>query len=135
MLARDGAVTLDSNTVATPPSARARGAVRSARGVGEIDAVGAAGLDAPPNPNENLNAFVVVDPVTGQRTFDDASWVNVVSTPGELVDRELVDRELVDCELVDRQLVDRQLVDRQLVDRQLVDGTRARTGPVGSSSE
>jgi serine protease AprX len=49
-------------------------------GVGEIDAEGASEVISPPNPNENLNAFVVTDPVTGTRTFDQASWVAAVST-------------------------------------------------------
>jgi hypothetical protein len=48
-------------------------------GVGEIDAEGASEVISPPNPNENLNAFVVTDPVTGARTFDQASWVAAVS--------------------------------------------------------
>ena len=120
MLARNGAVTLDSNLVdasecSSPP------AVFAAAGVGEIDAAAAAELVAPPNPNENLNAFVVVDPLTGQPSFDSARWVNVVSTTCELVDGELVDRELDNCELVDGQLVDRELDDRELVDGELVD--------------
>ena len=79
MLARNGAVTLDSNTVSSPECSSPPG-YEFAGGVGQIDAAAAAALDAPPNPNENLNAFVVVDPVTGQRTFDGASWANVVST-------------------------------------------------------
>ena len=80
LLARTAAVTLDSNTIDQPRRARARRLVRSPRGVGEIDAAAAAGLVAPPNPNENLNAFVAVDPLTGQPTFDGPGWVNVVST-------------------------------------------------------
>jgi subtilisin family serine protease len=79
LLALTAAVTLDSNTIdasacSSPPASSFAG------GVGEIDAAAAAGLVAPPNPNENLNAFVVVDPATGQPSFDNASWVNVVST-------------------------------------------------------
>ncbi|MCW2978113.1 MAG: hypothetical protein JWM06_3394, partial [Actinomycetia bacterium] len=77
LLARNGAVTLDSNTITTPECSSPHSL---AAGVGEIDAAAAAGLVTPPNPNENLNAFVAVDPSTGQRAFDSASWVNVVST-------------------------------------------------------
>jgi subtilisin family serine protease len=79
MLARNGAVTLDSNVVSSPECSSPPG-YEFAGGVGQIDAAAAAALGAPPNPNENLNAFAVVDPVTGQRTFDSTSWVNVVST-------------------------------------------------------
>jgi hypothetical protein len=79
MLARNGAVTLDSNTINNPdcsgPPSRSLDA-----GVGEIDAAAAAALTTPPNPNENLNTFVAVDPGTGQPIFDNANWVNAVST-------------------------------------------------------
>ena len=78
MLARNGAVTMDSNIVSNPACSSAP--YSFAGGVGEIDAAAAAAHAAPPNPNENLNDFVVVDPLTGQRTFDNANWVNVVST-------------------------------------------------------
>ena len=89
---------------------------------------------APPNPNENLNAFVAVDPVTGQQTFDSASWVNVVSTTanwttanwttaswtdGELDDGELDDGELDDGELDDGELDDGELDDGELDNREL----------------
>ena len=43
-------------------------------GVGEIDAGVASTFDDPPNPNENLNAFVGPDSTTGQLMFDQASW-------------------------------------------------------------
>jgi subtilisin family serine protease len=50
-------------------------------GVGEIDAAAAASLSfTPPNPNENLDTFVTTDPLTGTKTFDQASWVSAVST-------------------------------------------------------
>ena len=61
-------------TCSSPPDRR------SPAGVGEIDAAAAAAHVAPPNPNENLNAFVAVDPLTGQPAFDGLRWVNVVST-------------------------------------------------------
>jgi serine protease AprX len=52
-----------------------------AAGVGEIDAAAAASLDfTPPNPNENLDAYVTTDPLTGAKTFDEASWSSTVST-------------------------------------------------------
>ncbi len=52
-----------------------------AAGVGEIDAAGAASLDfPPPNPNENLDAFVSNDPTTGQPVFDSAAWASTVSS-------------------------------------------------------
>jgi serine protease AprX len=52
-----------------------------ASGVGEIDAAVAASLDfTPPNPNENLVAFVAPDPVTGLPTFDQAAWASAVSS-------------------------------------------------------
>ena len=52
-----------------------------AAGVGEIDAAAAAGLPfIPPNPNENLNAFVSVDPLTGQASFNQAAWSSAVAT-------------------------------------------------------
>jgi serine protease AprX len=50
-------------------------------GVGEIDAAYAASLDfVPPNPNENLDAFVSTDPTTGQASFNQAAWSDYVST-------------------------------------------------------
>jgi serine protease AprX len=55
----------------------------SATGVGEVDGASAAQVADPPNPNENLNAFVVTDATTGERSFDAAAWVTAVSTqPG-----------------------------------------------------
>jgi hypothetical protein len=79
LLARTAAVTLDSNAI-TNPTCSSPPAQSFAGGVGEIDATAAAALVTPPNPNENLHAFVAVDPVTGQPSFDSAGWVNVVST-------------------------------------------------------
>jgi len=49
-------------------------------GVGEIDAATAASLDfTPPNPNENLNVFITTAPITGAKTFDQASWASTVA--------------------------------------------------------
>jgi len=55
------------------------GSLGQAAGVGEIDATAAATLDSAPNPNENFYKFVETDPVTGQRTFNQASWSSAVS--------------------------------------------------------
>jgi uncharacterized protein YjbI with pentapeptide repeats len=79
MLARNGAVTLDSNTINAPDCAGAP-STSLAAGVGQIDASAAAALVNPPNPNENLDTFVAVDPATGQPAFNSPAWVNVVST-------------------------------------------------------
>jgi subtilisin family serine protease len=78
MLARNGAVTLDSNTLNAPECSSPPDRSLAA-GVGEIDAAAAAGLVVPPNPNQSLDAFVAVDPSTGQPMFDTAGWVSVVS--------------------------------------------------------
>jgi serine protease AprX len=51
-----------------------------AAGVGEVDAAAASAVTAPPNPNENLNAFVVTDPATGASSFDDTTWAATVSS-------------------------------------------------------
>jgi serine protease AprX len=52
-----------------------------AAGVGEIDAATAASLDfTPPNPNENLDAFITTDPTTGNPVFDAASWSSAVQS-------------------------------------------------------
>lgn len=52
-----------------------------AAGVGEISAGSAALLDfTPPNPNENLDAFVTTNPLTGAKSFDQAAWASAVST-------------------------------------------------------
>jgi subtilisin family serine protease len=52
-------------------------------GVGEVDAGAAANAAAPPNANKNLDAFVVTDPLTGQKSFDVTSWVaTILSTAG-----------------------------------------------------
>src|SRR5439155_5132445 len=50
-----------------------------AAGVGEIDAAAATTVASPPNPNENLNAFVVIDSATGAKSFDDSAWASTVS--------------------------------------------------------
>jgi hypothetical protein len=50
------------------------GAGRAA-GVGEVYAPTAAALDAPPNPNRALNAFLVPDHAGGA-AFDDAAWLS-----------------------------------------------------------
>jgi subtilisin family serine protease len=78
LLARNGAVTLDSNTVNAPACSSPL-----AGGVGQIDAAAAAGIADPPNPNENLNDFVAVDPGTGQPTFDSPAWVSVVAAQAQ----------------------------------------------------
>ena len=50
-------------------------------GVGEVDGAAAASLPyTPPNPNENLYAFVSTDPTNGQSSFDQAAWASAVST-------------------------------------------------------
>ena len=50
-------------------------------GVGEVDAAMAASLDfTPPNPNENLDAFVLTDPATGKPVFNAAAWADAVSS-------------------------------------------------------
>jgi serine protease AprX len=67
-----GALMLTSNYLSGP-------GFRSA-GVGEIDAATAASLDfTPPNPNENLDVFINADPLTGGKTFDQASWASAVA--------------------------------------------------------
>jgi serine protease AprX len=51
-----------------------------AAGVGEIDAAAAASLTTvPPNPNENLDAYVETNAVTGAHTFNSANWASAVS--------------------------------------------------------
>ncbi len=47
-------------------------------GVGEIDAVAAASLSSPPNPNENLYAFVAPN-AAGEPTFDAGAWSDHVA--------------------------------------------------------
>jgi serine protease AprX len=57
------------------------GAGRAA-GVGEVYAPAAASLDAPPNPNQALDEFLVPGPAGGA-TFDDAAWLAAVkASPG-----------------------------------------------------
>ena len=50
-------------------------------GVGEIDAAAAALVSSPPNPNENLDSFVVTDS-TGTH-FDGDAWASYVATASE----------------------------------------------------
>lgn len=53
-----------------------------AAGVGSLDVAAAVSLTTPPNANENLDPFVVTDPVTGQKSFDSAGWTAaVISSP------------------------------------------------------
>jgi subtilisin family serine protease len=82
MFARNGAVTLDSNTI-TAPDCASPPITSLAAGAGEVDAAAAAGLVDPPNANESLDAFVTVDPTTGDPTFDSPGWVSVVSTQAQ----------------------------------------------------
>ena len=79
ILARHPGWTPDQVKGALMLSARYLPLAGFAGGVGEIDAAAAAALANPPNPNENLDAFVVSDPATGQRTFDAAKWAGAVS--------------------------------------------------------
>jgi len=52
-----------------------------AAGVGEVDVASAAALDfTPPNPNENLDAFVSNNPSTGQPVFNSAAWASAVAS-------------------------------------------------------
>ena len=43
-------------------------------GVGALNAVAAAFVSTPPNPNRALNAYVVTDPATGAKSFDGSRW-------------------------------------------------------------
>jgi serine protease AprX len=52
----------------------------SAAGVGEIDAGVASTFDDPPNPNVGLYQFVTSNALTGQRTFDAASWSSYLAS-------------------------------------------------------
>jgi serine protease AprX len=45
-------------------------------GVGEVTAGRSIETSNPPNPNLALNAFVLTDPVSGERVFDAASWAS-----------------------------------------------------------
>ena len=121
LLARNAAVTLDSNLI-NSPECPSRAQSSSPAGVGEIDAAAAAAHAAPPNPNENLNAFVAVDPVTGQPAFDGRRLGQRRFDDRELDDGELDDRQLDDGELDDGELDDGELDDRELDDGELDDG-------------
>jgi serine protease AprX len=52
----------------------------NAAGVGEVDAGVATMFDDPPNPNVGLYQFVSNDAVTGQRTFNAASWASYLAS-------------------------------------------------------
>jgi serine protease AprX len=45
-------------------------------GVGEVNAQRSIELSNPPNPNLALNAFVITDPISGEPSFDAASWAS-----------------------------------------------------------
>jgi serine protease AprX len=45
-------------------------------GVGEVNAQRSVEFLNPPNPNAALNAFILTDPITGDRVFDAASWAS-----------------------------------------------------------
>jgi serine protease AprX len=51
-----------------------------AAGVGEIDAAASSTVASPPNPNENLNVFLVTDPASGATSFDDTAWATTVAS-------------------------------------------------------
>jgi serine protease AprX len=80
LLARHPGWTPDQVKGALMLSARYLPLAGFAAGVGEIDAAAAANASNPPNPNENLDAFVGADPTTGELTFDQANWTSTVST-------------------------------------------------------
>ena len=50
-----------------------------AAGVGELNGAKAAALNNPPNPNKNLDNFIVTAP-DGTRSFDGTTWMNTVKT-------------------------------------------------------
>ena len=57
------------------------GAQSTSAGVGEVDAASAAALTGtPPNPNENLDAFVSSNSLTGAPVFDQAAWSSAVAS-------------------------------------------------------
>ena len=51
-------------------------------GIGELDAAASSTIVSPPNPNENLDAFVQTDSATGLQVFSAANWTNAVATSG-----------------------------------------------------
>ena len=51
-----------------------------AAGVGEVNGAAATAMVSPPNPNENLDAFVTTDSATGQPVFDAANWSSTVAS-------------------------------------------------------
>jgi serine protease AprX len=61
-----GALMLSANSLPNVPA--------FSGGVGEIDAGVATTIPSPPNPNSGLYQFVSKNPVTGQSTFNAASW-------------------------------------------------------------
>ncbi|MBM3676797.1 MAG: hypothetical protein FJW96_02795 [Actinobacteria bacterium] len=67
-----GALMLDADE---PDGYDAPGAL----GVGVLDSDGDPGTGNPPNPNAALNQFVVIDPTTGQKVFDSASWASAAA--------------------------------------------------------
>ena len=137
LLARNGAVTLDSNTV-NAPRCSSPPAQSLAAGVGEIDAAAAAGARRSAQPErepERLRRRRSDDGSAGlrRRALGERRLHAGELVDRELVDGELVDGELVDGELVNRELVDGELVDGELVDRELVDRELATAEPPPSS--
>ena len=130
LLARNGAVTLDSNAITTP---KCSSPLSLAAGVGEIDAAAAAGLVAPPNPNQALGAFVTVDPATGQAAFDSPSWVSTVSTQAQWSSAQWSSAQWSSATMVERAMVERAMVERTVVERTVVERAMVERG-VGSSS-
>jgi subtilisin family serine protease len=49
-------------------------------GIGELDVAAAADVASPPNPNENLDAFVGTDPDSGLQAFSAANWTSAVAS-------------------------------------------------------
>jgi serine protease AprX len=49
-------------------------------GVGEVNGLYAAYDESPPNPNENLYAFVTTDPGTGAKVFNEAAWASHIES-------------------------------------------------------
>ena len=83
-------------------------------GVGEIDAAAAAALISPPNPNENLYAFVGA----GRERHAEAGCRRVerARRPGRELDERVVDVGQLDLRQLDQRLLDVGLLDERVVD-------------------
>src|SRR5207342_2120461 len=93
-------------------------------GVGSVNVSGAAALNAPPNPNAALGAFVRSDSA-GSLVFDAPSWVNAAHSDASWADASWADASWADASWADASLADAAWSDASWADASWADASWA----------